>query len=134
MRLQEAKNINKSIAALGNCIACLAQNSEQKSSGHSRSTSGMHSPSMSHIPFRDSKLTRLLSESLSGNCKTTICVCVSPSVFHYEETYSSLLFASRAMNVTTHPMVNEKVDLKIHHQKNSQSRNMYHSSYKKNVM
>lgn len=103
MRLQEAKNINKSIAALGNCIALLAQSSE-KSMGQMTS--------FSHIPFRDSKVTRLLSESLSGNCKTTICACISPSLVHYEETYSTLLFASRAMNVRTEAQRNEKIDLK----------------------
>lgn len=103
MRLQEAKNINKSIAALGNCIAMLAQSSEK-----SMSQMG----SFSHIPFRDSKVTRLLSESLSGNCKTTICACISPSLVHYEETYSTLLFASRAMNVRTEAQRNEKIDLK----------------------
>jgi hypothetical protein len=68
---------------------------------------------MSHIPFRDSKLTRLLSESLSGNCKTTICACISPSLVHYEETYSTLLFASRAMSVRTHAKINEQIDIKI---------------------
>ncbi len=62
---------------------------------------------MSHIPFRDSKLTRLLSESLSANYKTTICACISPSLFHYEETYSTLLFASRAMSVRTNVIINE---------------------------
>ena len=68
---------------------------------------------MSHIPFRDSKLTRLLSESLSGNCKTTICACISPSLVHYEETYSTLLFASRAMNVLSQAMINENIDIKL---------------------
>ena len=63
MRLQEAKNINKSIAALSNCISALA--SEKN---------------LMHVPFRDSKLTRLLTESLGGNCKTTICACISPSL------------------------------------------------------
>ena len=108
MRLQEAKNINKSIAALGNCIALLAQSSEKN----------MQSQSFSHIPFRDSKVTRLLSESLSGNCKTTICACISPSLVHYEETYSTLLFASRAMNVRTEAFRNEKVDLKYQRKAN----------------
>lgn len=111
MRLQEAKNINKSIAALGNCIASLAKNSELLAS--SKSTSVIHRQSMSHIPFRDSKLTRLLSESLSGNCKTTICACISPSLVHYEETYSTLLFASRAMNVLSQAMINENIDIKL---------------------
>jgi hypothetical protein len=113
MRLLEAKNINKSIAALGNCIAGLAQSSE-KAATQSRSLIGMQSQSsMSHIPFRDSKLTRLLSESLSGNCKTTIVACISPSLIHYEETYFSLLFASRAMSVRTHAKINEKIELKF---------------------
>ena len=77
MRLQEAKNINKSIAALSKCISVLAQNN-----------SNFH-----HVPFRDSKLTRLLSESLGGTCKTSICACISPSLIHYEESFSTLLFS-----------------------------------------
>ena len=96
MRLQEAKNINKSIAALSNCISALA--SEKN---------------LSHVPFRDSKLTRLLTESLGGNCKTTICACISPSLLHYEESYSTLLFATRAMSVRTYVTMNEKVEYKI---------------------
>lgn len=96
MRLQEAKNINKSIAALSNCISALA--SEK---------------SLSHVPFRDSKLTRLLTESLGGNCKTSICACISPSLLHYEESYSTLLFATRAMSVRTYVTMNEKIEYKI---------------------
>jgi hypothetical protein len=95
-RLQEAKNINKSIAALSNCISALASDK-----------------SLSHVPFRDSKLTRLLTESLGGNCKTTICACISPSLVHYEESYSTLLFATRAMSVRTFVTSNEKVEYKI---------------------
>ena len=108
MRLAEAKNINKSIAALGNCIATLAQSQERQQS----SNQFLGSISMSHIPFRDSKLTRLLQESLSGNCKTTICACISPSLIHYDESYSTLLFASRAMEVRTAASKNEKIDSK----------------------
>jgi len=81
-RLAEAKNINKSIAALSNCVSALAANKP-----------------LSYIPYRDSKLTRLLTESLGGNCKTTICACISPSLLHYDESYSTLLFAKRAMSV-----------------------------------
>lgn len=134
MRLQEAKNINKSIAALGNCIASLAKNSELM--GGSKSTTGIHRQSMSHIPFRDSKLTRLLSESLSGNCKTTICACISPSLVHYEETYSTLLFASRAMNVLSQAMINEKIDIKLKERRQvSASFNQYNSAiYQNNMM
>jgi hypothetical protein len=81
---------------LSNCISALA--SEK---------------SLSHVPFRDSKLTRLLTESLGGNCKTSICACISPSLLHYEESYSTLLFATRAMSVRTHVTMNEKVEYKL---------------------
>ena len=94
--MQEAKNINKSIAALSKCISSLA--SEKINN---------------HVPFRDSKLTRLLTESLGGNCKTTICACISPSLIHYDESYSTLLFAMRAMSVRTYVTMNEKVEYKI---------------------
>ena len=66
-----------------------------------------------HVPFRDSKLTRLLTESLGGNSKTTICACISPSLIHYEESYSTLLFATRAMSVRTFVTMNEKVEYKV---------------------
>ena len=94
-RLAEAKNINKSIAALSNCVSALAQNR-----------------SLSYVPFRDSKLTRLLTESLGGNCKTTICACISPSLVHYDESYSTLLFARRAMSVRQTVVSNEKVEVR----------------------
>lgn len=67
---------------------------------------------MQFVPFRDSKLTRLLTESLGGNCKTTICACVSPSLIHFDETYSTLLFAARAMSVRTRASRNEKIESK----------------------
>jgi len=95
LRLQEAKNINKSIAALSNCISALA--SENKNA---------------FVPFRDSKLTRLLTHSLGGNCKTTICACISPSLIHYDESFSTLLFAARAMSVRTYVTMNEKIEYK----------------------
>ena len=95
LRLQEAKNINKSIAALSNCVSALASNKP-----------------LNFVPFRDSKLTRLLTESLGGNCKTTICACISPSLIHYDESYSTLLFAARAMSVRTRVNKNEKVEFK----------------------
>ena len=64
------------------------------------------------MPFRDSKLTRLLTESLGGNSKTTICACISPSLIHYDESYSTLLFATRAMSVRTYVTMNEKIEYK----------------------
>ena len=96
MRLQEAKTINKSIAALSNCISALS--SKQP---------------MNFVPFRDSKLTRLLTESLGGNCKTTICACISHSMMHYDESYSTLLFATRAMSVRSIIHLNQKVEYKF---------------------
>ena len=95
MRLEEAKTINKSIAALSNCIQMLATQKQQN-----------------FVPYRDSKLTRLLSESLGGNCKTTICACISPSMLHYDESYSTLLFAIKAMSVRTRVVMNERVEVK----------------------
>lgn len=93
-RLEEAKRINKSLSALGNCVAALT------------------STSMSYVPFRDSKLTRLLTDSLGGNSKTSLCATIGPASFHYEETHSTLLFATRAMAVKNHAVVNEVVDFK----------------------
>ena len=114
----QAKTINRSLSALGNCVASLID------------------PASSHVPFRDSKLTRLLtdvlsvshsslfvwltscfirawglkllsffhcaiishiSSSISGNSKTCLCANIGPALFNYEESYSTLLFATRAM-------------------------------------
>lgn len=75
--LEEAKNINRSLSALGNVISALAE-------GNS-----------SYIPYRDSKMTRILQESLGGNSRTTIVICCSPSSFNDVETKSTLMFGSR---------------------------------------
>ena len=84
-RLKEASYINKSLSALGDVIASLA-------SAQSRSTSN-------HVPFRNSKLTYLLSDSLGNECKTMLFVNISPSVVHAHESLCSLMFAFRARNV-----------------------------------
>ncbi|KAF8942155.1 kinesin-like protein Klp5 [Haplosporangium gracile] len=83
-RLTEGANINKSLLALGNCINALCDNKPK-----------------AHIPYRDSKLTRLLKFSLGGNCKTVMIACVSPSSQHYEETHNTLKYANRAKNIKT---------------------------------
>lgn len=70
--------INKSLSALGNCINALTEKGR------------------SHIPYRDSKLTYILRESLGGNSRTTLMVACSPHVGSYEETLSTLRFAERA--------------------------------------
>ena len=92
MRLEEAKKINVSLLALGNVISALSDNKTN------------------HISYRDSKLTRLLQESLGGNSKTSLIVTVSPSDYNRDETISSLFFASRAMKVENKPKVNKSVD------------------------
>uniref|UniRef100_A0A3Q2QBJ6 Kinesin-like protein n=1 Tax=Fundulus heteroclitus TaxID=8078 RepID=A0A3Q2QBJ6_FUNHE len=75
--LDEAKNINKSLSALGNVISALAEGTK------------------THVPYRDSKMTRILQDSLGGNCRTTIIICCSPSVYNEAETKSTLMFGQR---------------------------------------
>ncbi|WFD41764.1 tubulin-dependent ATPase kip3 [Malassezia psittaci] len=89
MRMKEGANINRSLLALGSCINALCQ------TGGSRNVKGRH------IPYRNSKLTRLLKFSLGGNCKTVMIVCVSPSSAHYEETHNTLKYANQAKNIQT---------------------------------
>ncbi|KAE8268082.1 hypothetical protein A4X09_0g4261 [Tilletia walkeri] len=84
-RMKEGANINKSLLALGNCINALCV------------TDGRGK----HVPYRNSKLTRLLKFSLGGNCRTTMIVCVSPSSAHYEETHNTLKYANQAKNIRT---------------------------------
>lgn len=86
-RLYEGANINRSLLALGNCINALCLND-----GTRRTC---------HVPYRDSKLTRLLKFSLGGNCKTVMIVCISPSSTHYDETLNTLKYANRAKEIKT---------------------------------
>lgn len=79
--LEEAKNINKSLSALGNVISALAEGGNK------------------HIPYRDSKMTRILQDSLGGNCRTTIIICCSPSSFNEAETKGTLMFGVRAKTI-----------------------------------
>merc|ERR1712210_145408 len=80
-RLKEATKINLSLSALGNVISALVD-------GKSK-----------HIPYRDSKLTRLLQDSLGGNTKTMMVACLSPADNNYDETISTLRYANRAKNI-----------------------------------
>ena len=77
--LDEAKNINKSLSALGLVISALAEGVK------------------SHIPYRDSKLTRILQESLGGNARTTVIICASPSQYNEGETKSTIMFGQRCV-------------------------------------
>lgn len=83
-RLIEGANINKSLLALGSCINALCDARKRN-----------------HVPYRNSKLTRLLKFSLGGNCKTVMIVCVSPSSAHFDETQNTLRYANRAKNIQT---------------------------------
>ena len=87
--LKEGQKINLSLSALGNCIKALCEGK-------------------THTPFRDSKLTKLLAESLGGNTKTSLIVCCSPEKCNYEETLSSLRFAERAKKVKTRARRNQQ--------------------------
>ena len=89
IRLKEATKINLSLSALGNVIA------------------GLASGKKGHIPYRDSKLTRLLQDSLGGNAKTVMLTAVSPADYNYDETLSSLRYANRAKNIKNKPKINE---------------------------
>jgi hypothetical protein len=60
-----------------------------------------------HIPYRDSKLTRLLQDSLGGNTKTVMIAAISPSDYNYEETVSTLRYAARAKSIKNKPKINE---------------------------
>ncbi|XP_069766029.1 kinesin-like protein KIF18A isoform X2 [Narcine bancroftii] len=82
-RFREGANINRSLLALGNVINALADGKGKKS----------------HIPYRDSKLTRLLKDSLGGNCQTVMIATVSPSASSYEDTYNTLKYANRAKDI-----------------------------------
>uniref|UniRef100_A0A8C1EAI2 Kinesin-like protein n=1 Tax=Cyprinus carpio carpio TaxID=630221 RepID=A0A8C1EAI2_CYPCA len=85
--LDEAKNINKSLSSLGNVISALAEGS-------------------TYVPYRDSKMTRILQDSLGGNCRTTIVICCSPSSYNDAETKSTLMFGQRAKTIKNTVILN----------------------------
>lgn len=88
-RLEEAKKINLSLSALGNVISALVAGGKK------------------HIPYRDSKLTRLLQDSLGGNTKTLMIAAISPADYNFEETLGTLKYAARAKMIKNKPTVNE---------------------------
>ncbi|KAJ2905508.1 tubulin-dependent ATPase kip3, partial [Coemansia aciculifera] len=83
-RMREGANINRSLLALANCINALCDQKTKR-----------------HIPYRDSKLTRMLKFSLGGNCRTVMITCVSPASTYFEETHNTLKYANRAKNIKT---------------------------------
>jgi len=93
-RLRETTKINCSLLALSNCINMLCKSS-------------------AYIPFRQSKLTRLLKDSLGGNCKTICLSCLSPSYLTYEDSYNTLQYANKAKNIKTNVTKNT-INVKAH--------------------
>ncbi|XP_044262844.1 LOW QUALITY PROTEIN: uncharacterized protein LOC123010207 [Tribolium madens] len=89
-RFKEATKINKALSSLGNVIYALAENSQ-------------------HIPYRDSKLTRLLQDSLGGNSKTIMIANIGPANCNYEETIITLRYAYRAKSIKNQPIKNEDI-------------------------
>lgn len=86
--LEEAKMINKSLSTLGLVINKLTDDKEK------------------HVPYRDSKLTRVLQESLGGNSKTALIINCSPAIDNLEETTSTLMFGKRAKNIKNKAVLN----------------------------
>ena len=101
-RAREAGNINQSLLTLGRVIVSLVDRTP-------------------HVPYRESKLTRLLQDSLGGRTKTSIIATISPASVNHEETLSTLDYAHRAKNITNKPEVNQKISkkeklLEYHHE------------------
>jgi hypothetical protein len=92
-KMLEGIQINQGLLALGNVIAALTD--------EKKIASGKQ-----FIPYRNSKLTRILQDSLGGNSRTTMIACISPSESNYEETLTSIKYASRARNIKNKPIVN----------------------------
>ena len=88
--MQEGISINKGLLCLGNVISALTDEHKKDK----------------HIPYRDSKLTRILQDSLGGNSRTTVIACVSPAESNYEESLNSIKYASRARNIKNKAVVN----------------------------
>ena len=93
-QLREATRINLSLSALGNVISSLVEGGR----------GGLTSP---HIPYRDSKLTRLLQDSLGGNTKTVMVANIGPADWNIDETISTLRYANRAKSIKNKPRINE---------------------------
>lgn len=92
LRFKEGVHINRGLLALGNVISALGDEKKRKDGAH--------------VPYRDSKLTRLLQDSLGGNSRTVMIACISPADINVEETLNTLKYANRARNIQNKPIVN----------------------------
>lgn len=95
LRLKEGIHINRGLLALGNVISALGDEKKRKEGAH--------------VPYRDSKLTRLLQDSLGGNSRTVMIACISPADINAEESLNTLKYANRARNIENKPVVNRDV-------------------------
>ncbi|DBA04976.1 TPA: hypothetical protein N0F65_006978 [Lagenidium giganteum] len=95
-RFKEGVNINKSLLSLGNVINALSERCRTNSTAI-------------HVPYRDSKLTRLLQDSLGGNSKTLMIACISPADVNFEESSNTLRYAARARNIQNRAIINKEV-------------------------
>ncbi|PKC12997.1 kinesin-domain-containing protein [Rhizophagus irregularis] len=93
-RAKEGISINSGLLALGNVISALGDPSKARNT--------------THIPYRDSKLTRLLQDSLGGNAQTLMIACVSPAEYNISETINTLKYANRARNIKNSAIVNQE--------------------------
>ena len=98
----EGVSINKGLLALGNVISALSGKSDKEKENELNGGKITHT----HVPYRESKLTRLLKDALGGNGMTVMIACTSPSDTNYEETLNTLRFASRALNIVNSARVN----------------------------
>ncbi|KAI8914849.1 P-loop containing nucleoside triphosphate hydrolase protein [Powellomyces hirtus] len=93
-RKKEGISINQGLLALGNVISALGDDTRRSAN--------------SHVPYRDSKLTRMLQDSLGGNSQTLMLACVSPSDTNYAETLNTLNYANRARNIKNKVVINQE--------------------------
>ena len=115
--IKETGNINKSLFVLGKVISSLT---DKKNNNQ-------------HIPYRDSKLTMLLMDSIGGSAKTLMIACVSPSATYSDETMSTLNYASRTMNIKNKPLVQmEGKDVPIARLKNQNNKYKLENDFLKN--
>lgn len=112
-RHKESIKINLSLSALGNVINTLMKINEQqqqqssKTTGASLTLAPASSGDTFHVPYRDSKLTRLLQDSLGGNSRTLMIANIGPASYNYDETINTLNYASRAKCIQNRPRLNE---------------------------
>jgi hypothetical protein len=99
VRLKESVKINSGLLALGNVISILGQDLKGNSVNSTPT-------SERHVPYRDSKLTRLLQDSLGGNSQTVMIACISPLESDFDESLNTLKYAYRARKIQNKPIVN----------------------------